>query len=111
MPPWLEVVLGICGGLNVIGLVVWIVKTIYELKATDMMLTKAVADISTNCSLRKTETSKMAESLRNDTAKIANDLRRETRDTMTKIFSTLESLQKVTTALAMKAGVKVSDYE
>ena len=44
MPPWLEVVLGICGGLNVIGLVVWIVKTIYELKATDMMLTKAVAD-------------------------------------------------------------------
>ena len=111
MPDWLEVILGIAGGLNVVGLVVWIVATIYDLKASVLMLAERVSQITTNCGIRKAETTAAASDLRTETAAIADRLRKQLDDTMTHVFQALTLLQKTTSALAAKAGIHPADYE
>jgi hypothetical protein len=84
MPGWLEVLLGIAGGLNIVGLASWAVKSIYDLRARIGLVEASVASIRQSCVLCDSD-------------------KRE-------IFHTLKRLDRVCVALATKMGIDMSEY-
>jgi len=84
MPAWLEIVLGLAGGLNIVGLASWAVKSIYDLRARIGLVEASVAAIRQTCVLCDSD-------------------KRE-------IFHTLKRLDRVCVALATKMGIELKDY-
>jgi hypothetical protein len=121
MPEWLAITLGVGGGLNIIGLVVWIVGTIYAVKAEVAALQKDVGVLQSNCAQRridvnhatdvlKAEVQHTADVLRTDVNHTADTLKADTKDVFDRVFKILAQLQRVTTALAAKQGLRPDEY-
>lgn len=82
MPEWLTILLAICGALNVIGFVAWIVKMVYEIKNRLSLVEKSQASLKDGC-------------------KMCDEDKRE-------MFRTLKRLDRVNVAIATKLDIDLS---
>jgi hypothetical protein len=85
MPEWLTILLAVAGTLNVVGFVVWMVKSIYELKSRMGLLEAAQASIQKSCVLCDSDKREM--------------------------FRTLKRLDRVNAAIAAKMNIDLSQYD
>ena len=84
MPEWLTILLAVAGTLNVVGLVSWLVKTVFDLRSRIALLEAALRKISEECSFCKED-------------------KRE-------IFGTLKRLDRTLVAIATKMGIDLSEF-
>ena len=84
MPVWLEILLACLGMLNVVGCVAWVVKSIFEMKASIGLLDAAVKSISEGCTF------------------CTGDKK--------ELFVRMGRLERVNVAIATKMGIDLSEY-
>ena len=84
MPEWLTILLAVAGTLNVVGFIVWLVKSIYELKGRLELIEAAQDNIQKSCVLCDADKREM--------------------------FRTLKRLDRVNAAIAAKMNIDLSQF-
>jgi len=95
MPAWLEILLAVAGTLNLVGFIVWIIKTLFELKGRLDLIEASLAGIKNTCEVSINRV--MAE------CKFCDADKRE-------MFNTLKRLDRVNVAVATKMGIDLSEF-
>lgn len=84
MPVWVQILLACLGTLNVVGWVTWVVKSVFELKASVGLLQAAVKNIDEGCTF------------------CTGDKK--------ELFQRMGRLERVNVAIATKMGIDLSAY-